>query len=160
MTTGVPAPVPAPAVASAAPVATMPSQEDRLLAVVSHIAFLAGFWLVVPVIVYVVKRKESRFVAFQALQSAVLQVMFGVTITVGAVAWIVLGLFAGLSRSPQAGLLVTVVPALAMGAAFLTLLGIHFYAAFAAWQGRSWTLPFAGGIARAIMGADDGAAKT
>jgi uncharacterized Tic20 family protein len=144
---------------SAAPVGTMPSQDDRLLAVASHLSFLVGFWLVVPIVVYAIKRKESPFVAFQALQSAVLQVIFGGTMTVGAVAWVVLGVFAGLTRSPAAVMVLTLVPALAMGVAFLALLGIHLYAAFASWQGRSWNVPFAASIARAIMGADEGAAK-
>src|SRR6185312_1234850 len=118
---------------------------------VSHISFLAGFWLVVPVVVYAIKRKESPFVAFQALQSAVLQGIFGAAMVVGAVVWVVLGVFAGLSRTPEVAIVLTVIPALGFVAAFLALIGLHFYAAFASWQGRSWTLPFAGSLARAIM---------
>ena len=164
MTTHAPVSAPAavPVVAgAAAPVdlAAMPAQDDRLLAVVSHLSFLAGFWLVVPIAVYAIKRKESRFVAFQALQSALLQVLFGGTMTMGAVLSVVLGVFAGLARSPVASVVFTVIPLLCFSGVFLALLGVHAYAAYTAWQGRSWSIPLAGSLARGILGADEGAAK-
>jgi uncharacterized Tic20 family protein len=137
----------------------MPSQEDRLLAVVSHVSFLVGFWLVVPIAVYAIKRKESRFVAFHALQAAMVQVLFGATMTVGAVLVVVVGVAAGLSRSPVAGVMLTAVPLLGFVGVCAALLGVHAYAAYTAWQGKSWSIPLAGSLARGILGADEGAAK-
>jgi uncharacterized membrane protein len=137
----------------------MPPQEDRLLAVVSHLSFLAGFWLVVPIAVYVIKRKESRFVAFHALQAALVQVLFGAMMTVGALAVMVVGVLAGLSRSPAAEVALVAVPLLGLLAAGLALIGVHAYAAYTAWQGRTWSIPLAGSLARGILESDEGAAR-
>jgi len=146
------APVPATA-------ALMPPQEDRLLAAVSHLSFFTGFWLVAPIAAYVIKRKESRFVAFHALQAALLQVLFGASTIVGAIVFVVLGVIAGLSHSPALVAVITIVPILGLAAAGLALCAVHAVAAYAAWQGRSWTIPIAGRLAAGIMGADEGAAK-
>ncbi len=54
---------------------SMPSQDDRVLAACAHLSFLAGFWLIAPIAIYVAKRKESHFVAFTALQAVVVQLL-------------------------------------------------------------------------------------
>lgn len=139
--------------------APMMTQEDRLFAAVSHLSFFTGFWLVAPIAVYVIKRKQSRFVAFHALQAALLQVIFGALTVVGAIVFVVLGVIAGVLHSPALVAVLTIVPLLALAAGSLALCTIHAVAAYAAWQGRTWTIPVAGRLASGIIGADEGAAK-
>jgi uncharacterized membrane protein len=146
-------------VAPAAPLEPLPTQENRLLAAVSHLSFFAGFWLVAPIAVYVLKRKDSRFAAFHALQAALVQVLFGATVTVGAIGCLVLTVFAGLLHSPALAVVLTVVPVLALATLALGVMAVHVVAAHLAWQGRTWSIPVAGRLARAIIGADEGAAK-
>jgi uncharacterized Tic20 family protein len=138
------------------------SQDDRALAAAAHLSFLIGFWLVAPIAIYVIKRKESRFVALYAMQAAVVQILFAVGMGALMIAWVVLLAVAGASASAKHevfAVLVAVVPILAMiGAGFL-LLCLHGWAAFSAWTGRDFSIPVAGPIARAIMNADDGALK-
>jgi hypothetical protein len=98
-------------------------------------------------------------VAFQALQAALLHLFFGAAITLGAVVLVAAGVLAGLARTPGAGVAFTVLSLLALVGMGAALLGIHAYAAYAAWQGRSWSIPLAGSLARGILGADAGAAK-
>lgn len=138
---------------------SMLPQEDRLLAAISHLSFFTGFWLVAPIAVYIAKRKESRFVAFHALQAVLLQVLFGAISIVGALVFVVLGVIAGLIHSPALVAVVTIVPLLAFALGCLGLCTMHAVAAYAAWQGRTWTIPIAGRIAGGILGADEGAAK-
>lgn len=143
---------------TAVPAAT-PSQDDRVLAACAHLSFLAGFWLVAPIAIYVIKRKESRFVAFHALQAVMVQLLFGVTMTFGFAASIVLIATAGMSRQPEIAALAAVVPIVGLLFGALALFVVHAYAAYSAWRGAGWTIPIAGRIARAIHNADDGALK-
>lgn len=59
---------------AAAP-STDPSQEDRLLAAAAYIGYFTGFWLVVPIVVYVVRREKSRFVAHHAMRAVLLHLV-------------------------------------------------------------------------------------
>lgn len=71
-------PVPAPPPGSPPPTGTPPgdpSQEDRLLAAAAYLGYFTGFWLVVPIIVYVVKREKSRFVAHHAMRALILHLV-------------------------------------------------------------------------------------
>lgn len=68
---------------------TEPSQDDRVLAAVSHgLSFVEG-GIVGPLVVYLLKKDSSEFVAFHALQSLYLGVAFlvlsVVTCGIGAV---------------------------------------------------------------------------
>ncbi|MFO0588299.1 MAG: DUF4870 domain-containing protein [Polyangiaceae bacterium] len=51
------------------------SQEDRILAAVSYVGYFTGLWLVAPIVIYVVKREKSRFVAHHALRAALLHML-------------------------------------------------------------------------------------
>jgi uncharacterized Tic20 family protein len=52
------------------PVTTGPSSEERLWAALSHFsAFLLGWGLIAPLIVWVTQRKKSAYVSFHALQA-------------------------------------------------------------------------------------------
>lgn len=52
-----------------------PSQEDRLLAAAAYLGYFTGFWLVVPIVVYVFRREKSRFVAHHAMRAVLLHLI-------------------------------------------------------------------------------------
>jgi hypothetical protein len=142
----------------AAPSAGEP-QENRLLAALAHLSFISGFWLVAPIAIYVVKRKESRFVAFHALQAVLVQVVFGVVMTLGFIGFVILMAVAGGRRSDTLAMVVFALPLCGLALGLLTLFTVHAVAAFRAWRGEGWSIPLVGGLARAIMGADTGVPK-
>jgi uncharacterized Tic20 family protein len=130
-----------------------------MLAAAAHLSLLIGFWLLGPIIIYVVKRKESRFVAFYAAQAVVLQILFTVATVLAVPFWIVGVAGASLLRQPAVGAIATILPLAGGAAAFGGLLLAHAYAAYSAWQGKSASLPVVGRIATSIVRGDEGAAK-
>jgi uncharacterized Tic20 family protein len=145
--------------APAAAPAAMPSQDDRTLAAVAHLSFLAGFWLVAPIAIYVVKRKESRFVGLYALQAAFVQLLAGVGTGFFVAVCFVLMAAIGISGRQELAAIAGLVPIFGVLSGGAGLLAVHLYAAFRAWQGKDFNIPIAGHLARAIMNADEGAAK-
>ena len=159
-----PAPPPGPSLGGFAPqpprTTPTPSQDDRLMAAVAHLSFFVGFWLVGPIVFYVIKRKESPFVAFHAMQALVAHVLSTAFAVAGAVAFFVCMGLAGLAAHHDPAALVTVlVLALALGALYLGLAVVNAVAAYKAWVGEAWPIPIAGRIARGIIGADTGASS-
>lgn len=77
---------------------TMPDQEkitadDRNLAVLAHIGTLFG-WLIVPLVVWLVKKDESNFIAEHAKQSINFQLSMMIYITVSIMlVFLVVGIF-------------------------------------------------------------------
>ncbi|HEY0137872.1 MAG TPA: DUF4870 domain-containing protein [Nannocystis sp.] len=55
------------------PAPTGPDSTDRLLAGSAYASSLLGLWLVVPLIIYCVRREQSRFVAYHAMRAMILQ---------------------------------------------------------------------------------------
>ena len=47
----------------------MPTQEEKIWGAVSHLSYLAGLPIVVPLIIFLWKREQSSFVASQAKQA-------------------------------------------------------------------------------------------
>jgi len=139
--------------------AAMPSQDDRLLAAFAHLSFLTGFWLIAPIAIYFLKRKESRFVAFQALQAVFVQLFWCVMMTCSVFVVTVLTMGASLSSHHELSPLFALLPTLGMLGGGLGLLGLHGLAAYRAWCGRDWSIPVAGGMARAVQAADEGAVR-
>jgi uncharacterized Tic20 family protein len=144
--------------AATAPAAT-PSQDDRTLAAVAHLSFLAGFWLVAPIAIYVVKRKESRFVSLYALQAAFVQILAGVGTAFFVAICVVLMAAIGISGRQELAAIAALVPIFGVLSGGASVLAVHLYAAFRAWQGKDLSIPIAGHLARAIMNADEGAVK-
>ena len=76
----------------------MPDQEkitadDRNLAVLAHIGTLFG-WLIVPLVVWLVKKDESNFIAEHAKQSINFQLSMMIYITVSIMlVFLVVGIF-------------------------------------------------------------------
>jgi hypothetical protein len=143
------------------PPAPAPSQDDRLMAAVSHLSFFVGFWLIGPIVFYAIKRHESRFVAFHAMQALVAHVLSAVLAALGAVVFFVGAGVAGVAAQRQPAALVAVLAlAVGLGAFYLSLAVVNAVAAYKAWIGELWSIPLAGRIARGIIGADDGAKAT
>lgn len=72
-------------------------QEERLMAGLAHISVIipmAGF--IAPVVIWVTQKDKSRFVYFQALQAAVLQILIMAIYIVGMVCYAV-GIFGGIA---------------------------------------------------------------
>lgn len=58
-----------------APVSVVPSQDERIMAALSHISLVIPYaGLVVPAIVWITQKDKSRWVAFQSLQALAYQV--------------------------------------------------------------------------------------
>ena len=99
------------------PLSTVPSSNDRIAAVIAH-GGTAFAWFVAPLCVYLLKRGESRYAEYHALQ---------------ALLWSVFG---------------TVVSALTCGVAIPVFLGFHIYAAYKVYKGEEYEYPIAGDFAR------------
>ena len=52
----------------------IPTQDERTMATLAHVLQVVG-WFIAPLIIFFIKR-ESRFVAFHALQAIFLQLVY------------------------------------------------------------------------------------
>jgi len=98
----------------------LPSREERHAALVAHAGTVFA-WFLAPLIVFLVKRGDSRYVAERALASLL---------------WSALG---------------TVVAALTFGFAIPLFLLVHLYAAYREWQGETFDYPGASSWARNLL---------
>lgn len=97
-----------------------PSSNDRLAAAIAHGGTWVS-WFLAPLVVYVLKRGESRYAEFHALQ---------------ALLWSLAG---------------TVVSALTCGLAVPVFLGFHMWAAYKIMSGEEYEYPVVGDFARGWM---------
>ena len=97
-----------------------PSRDERNAALVAHAGTLFA-WFLAPLVVYVVKKNDSRYVAQQALAS---------------LCWSLTG---------------TVVAALTFGIAIPVFLGVHLYAAWREYHGETFEYPFVSDFARGLL---------
>ena len=100
--------------------APSPTSNERLAAIIAH-AGTAVAWFVAPLFVFLLKRGESRYASFHALQ---------------ALCWSVFG---------------TIVSALTCGAAIPVFLAFHLYAAWCTYRGEDYEYPLAGDFARGLL---------
>src|SRR5580658_1749990 len=89
----------APVIRLASAPARMPAQEDRLLAAAAHLSLFTGLWLVGPIAIYVIKRKDSHFAAFHGLQAAIAHVLFSMLMTGGFFAFLVVTAVIGVTAA-------------------------------------------------------------
>jgi len=145
----------------AAAASSSPSQEDRLLAAAAYLGYFTGFWLVVPIVIYVLKREKSRFVAHHALRAVLLHV---IAVPVFVLSWVLaLALTFGAaaafensghgSRDPHATLL-TLVWLFGWIAPWLLYLALCARAAVRAFQGRMSTRSLLGRLVERFLGQD------
>lgn len=98
-----------------------PSESDRLAAVIAHGGTFFA-WFLAPLLVYLLKRNESRYVELQALQ---------------ALLWSLAG---------------TIVAAATCGLAIPVFMVFHGIAAYKTLCGEAYEYPFVGRIAKNVMG--------
>src|SRR5580704_1477644 len=101
---------------SPVPLAIVPSSNERIAAVIAHAGTVFA-WFIAPLCVYLVKRGDSRYAEFHALQ---------------ALLWSVFG---------------TIVSALTCGVAIPVFLAFHVYAAWRTYRDGDYEYPIAGDIA-------------
>lgn len=96
-----------------------PSQNERIAAAIAHAGTCVA-WFLAPLLVYLIERDRSDFVARQALQ---------------ALLWSAFG---------------TVVSFATCGLAIPLFLVLHIYAAFQALEGRDFEYPLVGALAQKL----------
>ena len=94
--------------------------NDRLAAIVAHAGTWFA-WFLAPLLVWILRRGESRYAEFHALQ---------------ALLWSIFG---------------TVVSAATCGVAIPVFLAFHIYAAWKVYKGEEYEYPIAGDLARGMM---------
>ena len=73
-----------------------PTQDERTMAILAHVLQIVGWWIA-PLIIFLIKR-ESRFVAFHALQALLLQIAYLIIFGAFMVLWIG-GIFLTIAQS-------------------------------------------------------------
>jgi uncharacterized protein len=130
------------------------SQEDRVLAGIAHLSVFIGFPVVAPLVIYAIKKDQSRFVAYHALQAAITHIsVFPLTI-VGAV-------LGGIVSIAGGALLAHASPFAFFGMFGFWYLGamlpwllvalVSLWAGFQAFSGNGYRVPIASGIVDRIM---------
>jgi uncharacterized protein len=64
----------------------VPTQDERTMAILAHVLQVVGWWIA-PLIIFLIKR-ESRFVAFHALQVLFLQILYIFLMGIFMVVWV------------------------------------------------------------------------
>jgi uncharacterized membrane protein len=67
------------------PTSLEPTQDERTMATLAHALQIIGSWIA-PLVIFLIRR-ESRFVAFHALQALLLQVLHVIAIVIFMVVW-------------------------------------------------------------------------
>jgi uncharacterized membrane protein len=97
-----------------------PNEGERIAVLVAHGGTLFA-WFVAPLLVYLVKRHDSRYVEFEALQSLL---------------WSVAGTLTAIATC---------------GVAIPVFLAVHLYATWRIASGESYEYPVVGEIARGLL---------
>lgn len=136
------------------PSGLVPTADERTIAALAHASTLlnliTGFLgVIVAGVIWLSYRDRSRYVAFQALQSAVFQLAVLIVVAIGAtitvIAWTITGVLTailiGLCLMPIALILTLIVIAIPLAA-----IAYQLYAAVQTYQGRDfsywWVGPF------------------
>lgn len=120
------------------------TQDDRLWAMLSYLlAFIASF--IAPLIIYLVKKDSSRYVAFHALQSLLLHAAAAV---VGIACFVAAAVFGMLGPLVLLAIPLFLVQ-LAVGIGLMVLLIV---AAIKSFGGEWYEIPYVGRIARRQVG--------
>lgn len=121
----------------------MPTQEERLWAMLAHLSGLLG-WVtmigqyVAPLVIFLIFRERSQFVAYHAIQQLLFQLLI---LIASAILTIVAVVTCGIG-------LIIVVPL----AVLLCLAGLAYivWAALEAYNGKWFRIPWVGDMARSL----------
>ncbi|GBC92122.1 hypothetical protein HRbin15_00586 [bacterium HR15] len=114
-----------------------PTSDERLWAMLAHLSALLGYVVllgqyIAPLVIYLVYRERSRFVAFHALQALYFQLAL-------LVLWVIVCIFAFITCG--LGAILALVP-IVLNLVFVLLAAIH------ANNGEWYELPIVGAIAK------------
>lgn len=122
---------------------SMPTQEERLWAMLAHLSGLLGCvtmigQYVAPLVIFLIFRERSRFVAYHAIQQLLFQLLI---LIASAILTIVAVVTCGIG-------LIIVVPL----AVLLCLAGLAYivWAALEAYNGKWFRIPWVGDMARSL----------
>lgn len=144
-----------------APPAQATTQEERILAAVGYLGYVTGFWLVLPIAIYVLKRERSRFVAHHAMRAILLHLLAVPLLVFGwaLAAAVHIGMVFLLddhgrspSRGAEAGLFVVMI--LAWVLPWLVYLCVSVLGAIRAFQGRLHAGSLLGRVVERLLGQD------
>lgn len=132
---------------------TVISSDERTLALVCHLSMLVG-GILVPIIIWAIKKAESKFVRYHALQSIFFHLAFGVIIAlliiVTAVAIVLTGAgFQSLGSHGNAGMPVILLIVIFAFTGIVILMafggiGYAIYLAIKSYQGEKIRIPVIG----------------
>lgn len=138
----------------------MVTKDEQVNAALAHASVLLGFFsrgvlgLVFAFLIWITQRGKSRFVARQAAQAVVYQLVGLIVSLVVWIAWIALWAGAILMplainpRQPEALMPFTIIPAILLISVPLTIMlawsAYGLYAAWAVWHGRDFSYPIIG----------------
>jgi uncharacterized protein len=120
------------------------TQDERLMAMLAYLlSFVSSF--LAPLIIYLLKKDQSRFVAFHALQILFLHLAVGVLGLIFGIASAILSvLHLGLLLAPIACL---VWPVIGLAVTIITLIGL-----VRSYGGQWYVAPVVGPIAQGVAG--------
>ncbi len=131
-------------------------KEERMVAACSYLTWLAGFWIIGPILLYLIYRDKSRYVAFHCIQSIVLSVGLTVLAPILWVMGLVIMFLVSMALGPKS------MPAFmfigywgVFAVALLVPLVWMLWGAWRAFEGHRWKVPLAWRIARRFT-EDDG----
>lgn len=142
------------------------TQEDRLMAAGSYLGYLVGFWLVVPIVVYVLKREKSRFVAFHSLQAIIVHVLaipffiFGWIFAIATSAGLALAMEPRAANKDAFGLIMMLGYVVGLLVPWCVYLALSIVCAVRAMQGRMARFPIAAWLTDRFLAGDKGVAQS
>jgi uncharacterized membrane protein len=130
--------------------------QDRLLAAGAYLCWLAGFWIVGPLVIFFLYKDKSRYVAYHALQSVVLSILVSVLAPAIWIAGMIIPMLAAAALGPAAhkewlgavfmgGYFLGAIVAIVLPMVWMCL------GAWRAYHGQRWRVPIAWRIAKRFV---------
>jgi uncharacterized protein len=111
-----------------------PTADEKQMAMFAHIGVILSF--IVPLVIYLTKKDQSKYIAFHALQALIFQVVLAVVVIVCTIA------------APfTCAISLLLIPIVGLGALVLEIM-----AGIKANEGQLYMLPIAGDYARKTLG--------
>jgi uncharacterized Tic20 family protein len=132
-----------------------PSGEEKMIAAATYLLGFVGFWLVGAVLIYFWQRDKSRFIAYHAVQSVILQMTIFLAVVLALVATIagVVGssILASSSRAEWHGWVIMVLIIFGYGFCLVAPVYWALRGAWVAAHGRLYEAPLFGRLAHRLV---------
>lgn len=134
-----------------------PSGEEKMIAAATYLLGFVGFWLVGAVLIYFWQRDRSRFIAYHAVHSVILQMTIFLAVMVALVGTIagVVGTGMIASRAAWQGYAIGAVLILGYGFCLLAPIYWTLRGAWIAAHGRLYEAPLFGRLAHRLVDGND-----